>query len=230
MAPRTTQQGRDDGHRIRIAALATAACCGCAGTAILAFTAAGGDLQRHPPEPAMATGAPTLPPPARPRWHAPQLRLPASTPTAITIPAIKVHSALLKLGLAGDGTLQVPRPPNQDRAAWYTGSVTPGQPGTAVIEGHLDSDASGPSVFYRLGALTPGQQIQVDRADHTTATFTIDAIGRYPKTRFPTAAVYANTPGPSLRLITCGGTFDHSTGHYRDNTVVFARLTASGRH
>jgi sortase (surface protein transpeptidase) len=93
-----------------------------------------------------------------------------------------------------------------------------------VLEGHVDSASQGPSVFFRLGALTPGERIYVTRADHRTTAFTIDAVRRYSKDAFPQLLVYGNTVDAQLRLITCGGRFDSSTGHYRDNIVVFASL------
>ncbi|WP_173096470.1 class F sortase, partial [Actinomadura verrucosospora] len=153
------------------------------------------------------------------------LALPAAPPTRLTIPALGVRARVARAGLRPDGTLQPPRPPDEDRPAWYIGSVTPGETGTAVIEGHLDSHA-GPSVFFRLGRLRPGRHVRIRRADGTTAVFTVDAVRRFPKDAFPTWAVYADTPGPSLRLITCGGRFDAAARHYRDNTVAFAHLTA----
>ncbi|WP_262401507.1 sortase domain-bontaining protein [Actinomadura sp. CNU-125] len=94
-----------------------------------------------------------------------------------------------------------------------------------MIVGHVDSHASGASVFYRLGALEPGGRVRIDRADGTTAVFTVDAVRRHPKDAFPAAAVYGDTPAPALRLITCGGPFDDGTGHYLDNIVVYAHLT-----
>jgi hypothetical protein len=50
----------------------------------------------------------------------------------------------------------------------------------------------------------------------------IDRLGQYPKDDFPTHQVYDKTPEPTLRLITCGGIFDDSIGHYRDNIVAYA--------
>lgn len=149
----------------------------------------------------------------------------AARPVAIRIPSIGVSSAVTEVGLNPDGTVQVPREgPHYDQPAWFRGSPTPGEPGPSVILGHIDSARGGPSVFFDLGALKPGQQIRVDRADQTVATFEVDAVRAYPKSQFPQQAVYGYTPRPSLRLITCGGSFDDSTRHYRDNTVVFAHL------
>ena len=90
----------------------------------------------------------------------------AAEPVALRIPAIGVQSNLIKLGLNPDNSLEVPQPgPDYDKAGWFTGSPAPGEVGPAVIEGHIDSAANGPSVFFQLGAVTPGNDIEIDRAD-----------------------------------------------------------------
>jgi sortase (surface protein transpeptidase) len=150
-----------------------------------------------------------------------------SVPTTIDIPSIGVHSAVVPIGKASDGTLAVPQPgPNLNKAAWYKQSVTPGQDGPSIIEGHIDS-IYGPSVFYKLGALRPGDKITVIRADHSTVQFTVDGVRSYAShADFPTATVYGSELNRStLRLITCSN-FDSSIGHYVGNTVVFAHLSA----
>jgi hypothetical protein len=154
--------------------------------------------------------------------------LPSSKPVAIDIPAIGVHSTLQYLGLTAQHTLQVPAPgPHYNEAAWYKYSSTPGSLGPAVILGHVDSAAQGPSVFFNLGDLRRGDKVLVTRADGLVAVFRVDGVRRYPKNRFPTQLVYGNTDHAALRLITCGGSFDHATGHYLDNIVVFASLVGS---
>lgn len=154
----------------------------------------------------------------------------ASPPRSISIPAIKVTSAIRPIGLAGDGTLAVPQPgPDEDKAAWFTKSPTPGQPGPSIIEGHVDT-TRGPSVFFRLGSLRPGNKISITRADGVIAVFTVDAVRDYPKSAFPTDTVYGarDLSRPALRLITCSD-FDTSTKHHTGNEVVFAHLTATHR-
>jgi sortase (surface protein transpeptidase) len=154
---------------------------------------------------------------------------PAVAPTAISIPAIGVHHALLSLGQNSDGTLQVP--PMSDVAApgWDRNSPAPGQVGPAVILGHIDGTTGAEGVFYALGALRPGDTVSITRSDGTVAAFRIDGVNRYPKDAFPTLTVYGNTPDPQLRLITCGGPFDHAAQRYLDNTVVYATLTGIHR-
>jgi LPXTG-site transpeptidase (sortase) family protein len=150
---------------------------------------------------------------------------PAALPASLSIPAIGVRSELITLGLNADGTLAVPEPgPDYDKAAWFDGSPRPGDIGPAVIEGHVDSAANGPSVFYRLGDLAVGDRVDVTRDDSTVVTFVVNEVRVVPKDDFPTFDVYGNTDGPELRLITCGGPFDSAAGSYEDNVVVFASL------
>ena len=153
--------------------------------------------------------------------------LPRSLPVSVEIPAIGVDSKLLHLGLNSNGTIQVPSLKTSSHlAAWYKYSSTPGQIGSAVIEGHVDS-TQGPAVFFRLGALRPGDTINVTLADGVTAIFRVTGVREYVKSRFPTKAIYGATDFAALRLITCGGAFDYATGHYLSSTVVFASLTSS---
>ncbi len=143
---------------------------------------------------------------------------------SIAIPAIGVSSPLEVVGLNADGTIEVPplyqRP---SRAAWYKYSPTPGEIGPAVIVGHVD-DYEGPAVFFRLGALRPGDRVSIELRDGDVASFRVDAVRRYAKDHFPTAAVYGPTNYAALRLLTCGGPFDYASRSYLDNVVVFASL------
>ena len=150
-----------------------------------------------------------------------------SLPVSVRIPAIGVDSKLLRLGLNSDGTIQVPSiQTSSGKAAWYKYSATPGQIGSSVIEGHVDS-YQGPAIFFRLGALHPGDTIDVTLADGITAIFRVTGVREYAKSRFPAKAIYGATDFAALRLITCGGAFDYATGHYLSSTVVFASLTSS---
>jgi sortase (surface protein transpeptidase) len=115
-------------------------------------------------------------------------------------------------------------PDDYDVAGWYVHGPRPGDIGPAIIAGHVDSKR-GPAVFYRLRDLAEGDSIEVGRADGSVAVFRVDAVEQYPKNRFPTAKVYGDLDHAGLRLITCGGDFDRSRGHYRDNIVVYASLT-----
>lgn len=92
-----------------------------------------------------------------------------------------------------------------------------------MIVGHVDSH-TGPAVFFRLRDVTAGDTIKVGGRAGRTLRFAIDRVKQHPKDRFPTERVYGDTSLPTLRLITCGGEFDGSSGHYLDNVIVFASL------
>ena len=142
-----------------------------------------------------------------------------SRPVRLIIPAIGVRTRLVELGITPSGAIQVPS--TTAVAGWYTGSPRPGAIGSSVIAGHVDSYV-GPGVFFRLRLLRPAERIYVRRADGTLAVFQVTAVRTYLKRRFPTEAVYGPAPGPQLRLITCGGTFDPALRSYLSNVVVYA--------
>jgi hypothetical protein len=141
-------------------------------------------------------------------------------PVRLRIPAIKLSTRVIPLRLDAKGRLVAPTA--FDRVGWNRSGPEPGEKGVAVIAGHVDS-ATGPAVFYRLRQLREGDRIHVDRADGSTVTFRVGRLARYPKSRIPDKEVYGPAPGAQLRLITCGGTFDHARRSYRDNVIVFAR-------
>ena len=145
----------------------------------------------------------------------------AAAPVRVQVPSAGVDAALTGIDLDAAGRL-VP-PADDSVAGWYRAGPAPGEIGPAVLTGHVDSVA-GPAVFFRLRNVSVGDAVLVERADGTTARFTVNRVARYPKNAFPAAAVYAPTPDAELRLITCGGTFDRAARSYRDDVVVDAVL------
>jgi hypothetical protein len=145
------------------------------------------------------------------------------TPVRIRVPAIGVDAPLVRLGLTSAGTLAIPT--KAMTAGWYTGSPVPGRVGPAVIAGHVHWSGI-PAVFAHLAGLTRGDLIVVTRSDASTATFAVDRVATYPKTRFPTALVYGSLDVAGLRLITCGG-FDPVARAYEANVIVFATLVTT---
>jgi sortase (surface protein transpeptidase) len=142
-------------------------------------------------------------------------------PVRVEIPRIGVASALDRLGRAPDGTVQ--EPTRWAVAGWYTPGTRPGDPGSAVILGHVDSKR-GPAVFFRLRELRRGDMVTIRRADGSSVRFVVERTEQYLKDRFPTDEVYYPTLIPTLRLVTCGGEFNATVGRYRSNVIVFATL------
>ncbi|MER5542972.1 class F sortase [Streptomyces sp. NPDC002589] len=181
----------------------------------------GGGAGAHaPPQPAAAEGRPDA---GVERPTAPALA--PSPPTRIRIPAIRVDAPLMGLALTRSGSLDVPPARNKNLAGWYESGTMPGEPGTAIVAGHVDN-AEGPAVFYNLGALRRDARIEVDRKDGSVAVFAVDAVEVYAAHDFPDEKVYGAASRPELRVITCGGPYSKATG-YQGNVVVFAHLTDS---
>jgi Sortase domain len=177
-------------------------------------------LSGRPGRPPEAASAPHGPTPAGPPAALPRPATPAAPlPVALRIPAIGVRTRLTRLGITRHGTLQPPA--STSVAGWYTRSPRPGEIGTAIIAGHIDS-YQGPGIFYRLRELRPGDRVYVRQADGRLATFQVTAVREYAKAHFPTARVYGPAPDAELNLITCGGTFDYATHSYLSNVVVYS--------
>ncbi len=156
--------------------------------------------------------APTAPPMAR------------SVPTQIQIPSINVDAPLMQVGLASNGAVATPPLNQPNLAGWYSGGPAPDEMGPAIVVGHVDGP-QGPSIFYHLASVRPGQQVRVERTDHRTAIFTVYSVEYYPKGKFPGDRVYDDYSRPGLRLITCGGPYLGGAAGYADNIVVYASLT-----
>ncbi|MFX0592047.1 class F sortase [Melissospora conviva] len=152
--------------------------------------------------------------------------LPASPPVSIAAKRIDLNAQIHPVGLAADGSIGVPGEDQAHEAAWYEQSPTPGQYGPSVIVGHVDN-RSGPAVFHGLKELRAGDEVDVSRADGSTAVFAVDAVKRYDKERIPPDEVYGDFSRPNLRLITCGGRWVGGQTGYSDNVVVFATLVRS---
>jgi hypothetical protein len=143
-----------------------------------------------------------------------------SIPMRITIPAIHVNATVGELGLNKDGSVQVPS--GWYTTGWYKYGPAPGQLGSAVILGHIDSVA-GPAVFYELPLLRPGNLINVKLKSGVTVHFAVIGLREWKKTQLPDKLVFGPRSYDALNLVTCGGQFDYSTHHYLSNIVVFAK-------
>jgi hypothetical protein len=147
-----------------------------------------------------------------------------SLPVRLQIPAIGLVVSVSALGLNPDGTVEVPT--DIQEPGWFDRGPTPGQVGSAVILGHVDS-YQGPAVFFRLRYLLPGDRVLVTLADGVITHFVVTSVVMYQKTQFPDEQVYGSHGYSALQLVTCGGAFDSQTGHYLSNVVVYTSLVAS---
>jgi sortase (surface protein transpeptidase) len=190
-----------------------------AGVVLLAGCGANPQVTSPPPSSAVEQLSPASPA----ETVAEAAGLAKSEPVSVDIPKIGARSSLVPLGLNPDNTVQVPPVTEPLQAGWYSYGPTPGEVGPAVILGHVDGNKQ-KGIFFRLKEMAPGDKVAVARKDGSTANFVVTKVDRVPKDTFPTEAVYGDTAGPELRLITCGGSFDREAHSYRDNVIVFAAL------
>ncbi len=149
--------------------------------------------------------------------------LPRSEPVRLLIPKIAVDAPFTDLAIGRSGQLDPPPPDDTNLVGWYAKGHSPGEPGTAIIAGHVDTTTS-PAVFARLGELKKGDRFHVNRADGSRATFVVDHKESFRKDAFPSERVYGDTPDAQVRLITCAGAYDRRARDYTENLVVFAHL------
>ncbi|EKX66500.1 class F sortase [Streptomyces ipomoeae] len=180
-----------------------------------------GEFDVGPPQPASAAAADGRGIPHGTFTNVPD-PLPYAMVDRVRIPSIRVDAPVVPVGLDTHGWVDAPPAQDPNLAGWFTGAVSPGEQGTAVIVGHVDNH-QGPAVFYGLGALKKGSQVEIQRGDGKTAVFEIYGIEVFEKNNFPGDRVYGNSGIPELRVITCGGGFSQQNG-YDGNVVVFARL------
>jgi hypothetical protein len=243
---RAIEHTRGPGDGVRVAGLAALAmlAAGGAGMLLAALTLvavapprpAGSELagsgrakptvQSQPTAPAAT--APDLARPPRP-GRPPPRALARSQPTRVVISKIGVDAQIVGTGVDGNGAIEVPPLTRPELAGWYRFGPSPGEAGSAVIVGHVDSSESGPAVFFNLGALVRGDIIKITRVDRSVAAFKVDSVEVYAKATFPAEQVHRPTPYPALRLITCGGRFDRTQRNYLDSVIVFASLAEQRR-
>ncbi|WP_308250215.1 class F sortase [Sphaerisporangium fuscum] len=170
---------------------------------------------------------PTAPPPVPSLPPAPPMQ--PSTPKRLIVKKLGINAPITSVGTDKQGAIETPPINNPNLVGWYRYGPTPGQSGPAVMLGHKDT-TSRSAVFTRLHELRYGDTIEVVRMDGTVAIFTVGGVEQAAKQTFPTNRVYGNADAAELRLITCGGTYNRTTGHYVDNVIVYARMTGTRKN
>lgn len=210
--PRASWRRSSSGAALRGAGLLLAA------SVLLTGCAATQPVEAVPSAPAPTASAPA-PTPTATATATPEPLPVGVAPASVSIPAIGLAEPLIDLGIGADGTMEVPA--DFADVGWFTGGGMPGGHGPLVIAGHVDSPR-GPAVFVRLRDLVPGDTVDVTDVSGTVHRYAVVEVADYPKSAFPTARVFGASREDELRLITCGGVFDRSIGHYEDNRVVYA--------
>src|SRR5215212_9430704 len=154
-------------------------------------------------------------------------RMPSDTvaPVGLAVEAAGIDAGIENLRVI-DGAMQDPSGPWV--VAWYDNLGTLGKIGNIVMAGHIDYWNVGPAVFYNLSTLEPGNEIVVTGDDGKTYPFAVEWVRQYDSESIPLDEVTGPTEDQSLTLITCGGAFDYTNGHYVQRTVVRANRHGAG--
>jgi sortase (surface protein transpeptidase) len=143
-------------------------------------------------------------------------------PIQLVIPKIGVKASVESVGVDRLGAMATPSGPFT--VGWWSYGTVPGEPGNAVLDGHLDSARYGAAVFWRLGDLRSGDQILVRMPGNRTLTFIVDRAAVYKYNDAPLADIFGAASTPSLNLVTCTGSFDRTSRNYDRRLVVYSKL------
>jgi len=139
-------------------------------------------------------------------------------PSFLNIPSISASGYVQAVGV--DQNRQIAVPTNIHLAGWFANTVTPGDLGLSIIDGHLDGYHL-PGIFANLAQLKPGDTFEVDLASGLKRAFRIRTVQSLPTSQ-AAGALFSQLPGVSrqLNLITCGGAFKQASGY--DHRIVIA--------
>ncbi len=164
--------------------------------------------------------------------HATPTRVVHSSPVPIhtdaaahlLIPSIGVDAPIEMVGLDAGGRMQVPTRNQWNDVGWYSKGTPPGALGSAVIDGHLDTNTGAPAVFWRLNAMHVGDMLTVRDNAGRKAQFRVFKLQNYDIDQAPLDQIFAKTDGVYLNLITCAGSWDYSHNQFQQRLVVFTQL------
>jgi hypothetical protein len=163
-----------------------------------------------------------------------------TTGSFLLIPSLGVDAPLVPTGATGrPETASLTIPGDVHTAAWWDGTVSqgsrithedapaPGQPGVAVIAGHIDSARAGPGALYDLKNISVGATVEIVDSGGHVAKWTVSTRPLTTRKTALPSSLWVTRGRPTLALVTCGGPFDRATGHYLDNVIVWATPAAT---
>lgn len=141
-------------------------------------------------------------------------------PRRLIIPALQINAAVQHVGIARSGNMAVPT--NYVDVGWYRYGPTPGEKGSAVIDGHVDNGFSIAGVFKRLPELRIGDEIQVTTETGALRRFRVVSVVVYDLAAVPREEVFSTEGPPRLVLITCNGAWLPNEKTYDKRIVITA--------
>ena len=149
----------------------------------------------------------------------------ADEPKKITIPKIGVSAFIQKMGV--DQNKQIAVPNNVHLVGWFVDSAKPGSSGLSIIDGHVSGQTTG-GIFVHLAKLEKDDTFKVELGSGQVLNYQVLSKVQLKESDAP-SQLYSQDPTVSsqLNLITCGGSYDRSSGQFPDRVIVSAKLLNS---
>lgn len=170
-------------------------------------------------------------------WYAPDTEIPVPVreaefkeiaptdhPIRLRVPELDIDAHIQEVGVNHLGNMASPS--NFTDVGWYKYGTPPGFTGSAVITGHVDNALALDGVFKRLGELTVGDDIYIEKKDGGELHFRVVEIQKYPYTRVPLKILFSRRDVPRLNLITCGGIWLPHEKSYDERLIVYTELVS----
>jgi LPXTG-site transpeptidase (sortase) family protein len=148
----------------------------------------------------------------------------ASQVAHLLIPRINVDAPIEPVETSTDGSLGVPTINVWTGVGLYADGPYPGEVGSAVIDGHLDRPGGYPAVFWNLRLLHKGDIVKVETPGRATVQFRVTQVAFYTPATAPLAAIFDNTNGHFLNLVTCSGRWIPAIHQTTHRLVVYTSM------
>ncbi len=142
----------------------------------------------------------------------------------LIIPSIGINASVEVVGIDKQGHMATPQGNPWDNVGWYQAGTVPGQPGSAVIDGHLDRPGGSPAVFWNLHKLHEGDEVLVQDGKGHTLRFRVYKVETYTPDGAPVKQIFSDTSGIYLNLITCAGQWIPEQQQTSHRLVVYTKL------
>jgi len=145
-------------------------------------------------------------------------------PERLIIPSLGIDANVQEVGINAKGNMGVPS--NFSDVAWYKYGTTPGDMGSAVIDGHVDNGLGLAGVFKHLGDMQIGDDVYVENKDGERLHFVVTDIQSYPYKDAPDEQIFNAGDAARLNLITCEGKWVKADKTYDQRLVIYTKLVS----
>ncbi|HYP20899.1 MAG TPA: class F sortase [Chloroflexia bacterium] len=152
-------------------------------------------------------------------------KLPAAKPSLpiyLSIPTMGVVSKVEYVGVDKDNNMDIPK--EAMNVGWFKPGTVPGNPGNAVMDGHLNWYGIPEAVFFHLDKLKAGDRVYVRDDRGRDRAFVVTKQQTCVWNNCPLMDVFGPTKQTRLNLITCQGAFNRATQNYEKRLVVFTEM------